>query len=428
MKHITKVQELMKILDMKENVFGNHDSSQKMIYHVDNFRAFLEKRYDDVKPVCVEVVPSIKCNFSCPSCTYRQNGSKSEPVTGENGSKGFMSKSTFERIIDGLIDLGTRSVIITGGGEPTLNPLYLDFIRQAKKSFDVGLYTNCSLIENDISSLIGSNLNFVRMSMNAGDADTHRIMYGVEGKFDAVKNNAIAMGKRRIEVYGKNKGPTLGLGFILGPRNSSDEQLENIAKTLIEMYNLSEGGLDYAAIRPEVQYFTQNPDTGVLEIAKQQPNAEMFQDLYERLERIVKEPVKKEGLQILLNKDGFEQLSKPYHDQRNIAAPWSISFDYDGISHSASEANGNPRYSLTDDPVENLVNVWNSARKKDVMAKMASDISDPNHMPIFPNYKLQNMNEKLIEIQRLGQFSKEEIDLFYSKIDLSNPPAHVNFI
>lgn len=422
------VDNLIEFLGLKkEHVFGLHEASKKIVYHKENFCAFLEGRDEDITPVCVELVPSILCNFNCPSCTYRQNGSKYFAKNNlVNG--GIMSEATFDSVAFDLARLHVKSVIITGGGEPSMNPNYLSYIQRLKQGhFDVGLYSNAGLIGEDIESILETEPRFIRLSMNAGDAKTHRTMYGTKNMFETVVNNVIAAGKIKSNM--PSCETTLGLGFIMGARNSSDAQLDSIAKTLQLIADKSTGGINYVAFRPEVQYFVTNLITKKYEVCESQPNLESFRNMYERLEEKVKKPLDGSGMKILITKVGFEQLSEPYKDGKNLAAPWSISLNYDGMPHLLSEANGNPDYCFASRKDERLYDSWHGKKKKDMFHNLASDPKEPNHMPPLANYKLATTSTLFNKIREtFGILSKSQVQDFYRDLDLSKPVEHVNFI
>jgi organic radical activating enzyme len=424
----SKITKLTKILGLdKENTFGLHEASKKIIYHKDNFSAFLEGRDEDIKPVCVEIVPSILCNFNCPSCTYRQNGSK-HFATKNLVNSGLMSEKTFDSITSDLKRLNVKSAIITGGGEPSMNPNYINFIKKLKhNNFDVGLYSNAGLIANDMKELLEQKLSFIRLSLNSGDVKTHRLMYGVKDMFQTVVDNVIRAGKLKSEM--PQCKTTLGLGFIMGSRNSSDAQLDGIAQTLEIIAKESKGGISYAAFRPEVQYFSTNPITKQIEICKSQPNPECFKQMYERLEEKIKKPLQGSGMNILITKAGFDQLANPYEDEQNLAAPFSISINYDGMPHLLSETNGNPEYCFASSKDERLYDSWNGQKKKEMFSNLASQPLEKNHIPTLGNYKLATTSALLREIRdSIGILSINQVEEFYNTIDLSKSIEHVNFI
>jgi len=426
-----RIDELIDFLGFKkENPFGLHESSKKIAYHQRNFSAMLEGRDADITPICTEIVPSIRCNLNCPSCTYRQNGSKelAKKAIEEGIVNGLMSEEVFDSVVSGLKSLDVKSAIITGGGEPSVNPKYIQFMKKLENSgISFALYSNATRTGRDAYKILGLNPEFIRLSLNSGDSTTHSLMYGAYNLFRVVVENIIKVGKAKQAIRGCKT--TLGLGFIMGPRNSASWQLESIKKTLERITNETGCGVDYAAFRPEVQYFRKDPKTGRNGICKEHANAELFRALPARIEEAIKEPIEKLGIDVLIAKDGFDYLSQPYKDGPNIAAPWSVSINYDGKLHLASEGNGNPDYCASSEAAESIENAWNSLKKAEIIARLASKPSEQGHIPNFPHYKLMTTNSLLLAIRdKFGTFSPEEVRTFYKSIDISNPPKHVNFI
>ncbi len=421
-----KVQKLIDITNSgRVSSFGFHESAGKFVYHRQNFSAFLEGRDFDIVPVTAEVVPSILCNFRCFFCTYSQNGNKDAFKMQQSRKNGLMSPEIFNKVISSLKELGTRSVIVTGGGEPSVNPEYINYMKHLRSvGLDFGLYSNGYAIANDILEILWTNPTFIRLSLNAGDNDTHKTIHRVENGFQRVVNNIINVGKAK-KMLGNNNQTTVGVGFIMGTVNSSDRQLDAIAETLLRIANEAEGGIDYATFRPMVQYFDKD-ENGQPVICVRQPDQEFFAGLPARIrERIVSRLQGK--MNITVAEDGFQHLTQPYQDGKNIASPWSISVNYDGSSYMASEGNGNNTYRFSSQP-RNIVKDWHGEKKIDIQSRLASFPEEQNHIKMFPHYKFLIVNMFLQKIREAcGIFSPEEVNRFY-ELFVAKPPRHVNFI
>jgi MoaA/NifB/PqqE/SkfB family radical SAM enzyme len=416
MENKLKVRKLKAILEpSKDDNYSMYDAAKKAIFHKENFSAFLQHKYYDVKPVSVEIVPSLDCNLNCANCTYKQNKSKQK----NKGKKRLMSMEVYNLIIESLKELDAKSIIFTGGGEPVMNPLWLEFIRQAKnKGFDIGLYTNGSLLrKKDIKQLLEINPTFIRVSLNAGTPKTHSDMCGYSQKeskiFKRITENIITLGKIKRKL---NTPTTIGIGYIMSEKNH--KELDEISDLLISMQKESGEGIDYVAFRPEVYYFDKN-----LDVITKQPNAKIFAGISKRLEKIVRKKVNPNKMAVLINEEGFKQLSQPYKNIPNIANPWSTSFDYDGRVYITSERNGMKGFSIGDIKLATLKEIWNGSRRKELIRKM-----EYGKIKALQNYKLKSLNGLLREIKNLGAFSKKEIKEFYENIDLNNKPPHVNFV
>ncbi len=101
----------------------------KLIYNLD--RVIGEK-----KPITADIFLTNYCNNKCPYCTYCRWGDFKT-------QNRYISYSDFVIMIQKLLDFGIRGFILTGGGEPTINPdfnLITEFLEHRKISY--GINTN----------------------------------------------------------------------------------------------------------------------------------------------------------------------------------------------------------------------------------------------------------------------------------------------
>jgi MoaA/NifB/PqqE/SkfB family radical SAM enzyme len=196
------------------NDFDEFNSWKCMLY-ADKCRAILEGNF--LPPVVLHVYPTNSCNAHCKFCIMKT----------EHERKAKLDKEVFQRLIKSAIDMGIKSVHISGGGEPTLYE-HLDVVRDFP-----GLKV---LSTNGAYLTIGTYDIFdrVRVSLNAGTAETHKNIMGISN-FDQVIANI-----RRIRK--DNPKPKLGLGFVVSPDNWQD---------ILEFCTLANDiGVDFVHIRP----------------------------------------------------------------------------------------------------------------------------------------------------------------------------------
>lgn len=98
-----------------------------------SFVDFLEGK--KIVPINVEISPCGTCNAKCPWCFY---AGKHKPVF-------IKDKEMFELIRDMAL-MGVKAITYTGGGEPTLHPMFSEFVHYAY-NLDIkqGLITNAIL-------------------------------------------------------------------------------------------------------------------------------------------------------------------------------------------------------------------------------------------------------------------------------------------
>ena len=140
----------------------------------------------------LQIEPSLECHLNCVMCPW----SELRPERAQ------MTWATFERIIPHLPH--ARSVDLTGGGEPTINPLLPDMITAAKDAgCTVGFSTNANRLEAALANeLIARRLDWVSVSLDGATAATYeRIRRGanfarITGAIAALRDLKQARGSR----------------------------------------------------------------------------------------------------------------------------------------------------------------------------------------------------------------------------------------
>ncbi len=129
-----------------------------------------------------------ECNFRCDHCYL---GSK---------TKSFMSFDLFKKIIDELYDLECLSILITGG-EPLMNPNFIDMYTYAKeKGFLVSVNTNGSLITDKIIEVFNKYCPYVvEISLYGYNEETY-LEFTHNQSYNLVLNNISKLKNNNIPV------------------------------------------------------------------------------------------------------------------------------------------------------------------------------------------------------------------------------------
>ncbi|MBU1870908.1 hypothetical protein KKF17_02185 [Patescibacteria group bacterium] len=124
------------------------DARFKLIWHKKNFTSFLKFQDELVRPITAEFWPSLSCNARCCLCPYRVN--KARQDVDKDGSLAFAKAKIVAKVAAELAGFGVHSVLITGGGEPFLNP-NIDKIAKVFKNngLQLGVYTNGTVANRD---------------------------------------------------------------------------------------------------------------------------------------------------------------------------------------------------------------------------------------------------------------------------------------
>ncbi|MEM9083379.1 MAG: radical SAM protein [Planctomycetota bacterium] len=174
----------------------------KALNHFDRLQALAAG--ENPSPVTVEIDPSNKCNHKCEWCVSML------AHTGE-----YLSYETFTDMIGEIEQMDVKSVVLKGGGEPTVHPDFvpmLERLREAKLS--VGLITNGSMPRKGTREKIIEHVDWVRVSLDAATAQTHQTIHGTKD-FKKIVDN--------IGWMAANSTRTLvGINFVAEPRNHAE--------------------------------------------------------------------------------------------------------------------------------------------------------------------------------------------------------------
>ena len=141
-------------------------SGNKLISHLPNV-------IGEQKPITADVFITDFCNNKCPYCTY-------ERYKVREGN--YTKIEDFKKYTERLLELGVQGIILTGGGEPTVNP---DFDKITKY-----------LEENEINYGINTNFNilkfikpnYLKISLDGYDRESYSKNRGVD-RYETVIEN-----------------------------------------------------------------------------------------------------------------------------------------------------------------------------------------------------------------------------------------------
>jgi hypothetical protein len=149
---------------------------------------------------------------------------------------------------------GLRSVILIGGGEPTLYPGFEDFVRFAK---DLGL--QIAIVSNGgrgdrllaVADALGAG-DWLRLSLDAGSDERFRAMHRPVSR--SLTLDEICAWVPRIKA--RNPGLRIGYSYIIVWRGASREGValhENIDEIVLATRRARESGFDFIALKPVLE-------------------------------------------------------------------------------------------------------------------------------------------------------------------------------
>jgi radical SAM protein with 4Fe4S-binding SPASM domain len=401
----------------------------KWLYHGDRVAKVREGKFREVMPVTVQLVPTLYCNFGCPRCSYGQAKEDIELL----GQRKMMTMDygTMATVIDRLDHAGIKAIVFTGGGEPTLNPHFLDGMRYAgAKGFRLGLFTNGSLLNREkIVGMLQLEPTFVRVSLDAGSPVAHRLLHGYSEKHDYLTKIL-----RNVELMAKEKQrrglqTTIGIGVSVEPINLHD--LVQVAERLREIAGQPPtGGIDYLVFRPMVNYdrgkFYHMAEPLLTYLKEHVP--EYYQDywnymykgaqlparLFEQANEIIDTEVSKAldgtGVQVINIRTkmlGITRADRPH--QKCRASSWYIFVGPDGTVYNCVELGLDPRVAIGNLLSNSLAEIWQSRRRREVLEYIDREGLHTLCPPVCLYYELNNLFEKLDAAFRAGNKAKDEV-------------------
>ncbi|MCM8786804.1 MAG: radical SAM protein [Candidatus Omnitrophica bacterium] len=233
--------------------------SHKLMYHIDRVYEWLGGKV--IYPIYLEVAPSGLCNHRCIYCGL--DFMEYKPI--------FLKTEIFKKRLKELANLGIKSIMYAGEGEPLLNKDIIELIRYTKNcNIDVALTTNGVLLDKNFLRNTLGYLSWIKVSLDAAKQSTYiKIHRAKTTDFKKVLRNL----ETAVKIKQKNfYNCTIGVQLVLLPENANEIiSLAKIAKNI---------GVDYFVIKP----YSQHP----LSLTKKYKNIKYskYLNLVQKLERL----------------------------------------------------------------------------------------------------------------------------------------------
>jgi sulfatase maturation enzyme AslB (radical SAM superfamily) len=417
-------------------------SQLKFAWQVDNFAAlrhglvygvrqkFTTGQERQVRPVTASLVVTPDCNLHCRACPYQHEGKRElEP---RDSSTRVMDRDLAKHILDQLSRAGVKAVIFTGGGEPFSHQdtLFEIMLEAKRRHFQIGIFTNGVLARQEllrsIVTELAPELQFIRVSINACDEETYVDFHRAHpNNYQRAASNVMFLAKLRQQ--GVFQG-SLGLGFLVNGSNvHSFFQLLDFVEQLIFDQGQQVGIIDYAALRPQVEY-ERNVLCGGR--AEQQPR-DVFESIsylqtlatrtfYEKLRRL-------QGFRPLLISERFAGLERPQQTQVPLctAHPWRTAIWWDGGVYTCDEHNGEEAFRYGSLQDTNWPGVWYGEGRRSVIAALNRDYFQAKCPPICV---LSFLNLLFYPLLQLNKAQARQITGAIKQLSEGINPRDVNFL
>lgn len=197
----------------------------KIFYHPDRLVQWSLGRIRAINPITIELHLSNICNNKCLYCSMDKIKDKK-----------MLSYSEVKQAIDFIKAINILSICLTGGGEPTLHPNFIDTIKYIfQKELEIGIITNGIEIHDHQTILKYSK--WIRISIDAADPDTY---YAIRRShsFNQVCDNIDHL------IHDNTGNCVIGIQVVVNKYNYSD--LYNSVNLLLKKFP----DIHYIHIRP----------------------------------------------------------------------------------------------------------------------------------------------------------------------------------
>jgi MoaA/NifB/PqqE/SkfB family radical SAM enzyme len=221
------------------------DPAGKLLKHLDRI-AEIQKGNKLTPPVNVEIDLSNRCSLGCEGCHFAYTHTRGPLASlpkpdGTVYTGDLMNTTQIKLILDQLRATGVRSIVWSGGGEPTLHPDFNEIVNYCP--LPQGIYTNGGHIDGERARLLKEKFTWIYISLDYADKESYKKHKKVDA-FDRVIESV----KRLVDAPGN---ATIGLGFLLWEQNWRD------FRNMVSLKDYT--GADYVQFRPMVWYDSQNP-------------------------------------------------------------------------------------------------------------------------------------------------------------------------
>lgn len=326
-------------------------SPMKLFSHMDRLHAWW--RGENVYPITLEVGPATVCNHYCTWCMHGAYFGKHRNDAGVKKlypDSSIMKFDFYRRIVDELVPLGLKSVILSGSGEPFMNPEISRFIEYTKNSgVDIAVITNGSIIrDRDIVPAVQCS-TWIRVSLDAATAETRqRIHRTTETDFDETLENM-----RRMAKVKKELGAAVQLGSQIAICPENVREIYDVARISKEC------GIDYTQIKPVIFHPQSSPS---------QLERDFFLSAL-RSARETREKLEDDRFRVYVKEDQFGAILAPDYERgayRKCYANFFPIIEANGRIYYCSQTRGLAEFALGDLNKNSFQEIWESERRKKI--------------------------------------------------------------
>lgn len=203
----------------------------------------------NLAPISINLDLTTACNFRCEHCI---------DIDVINAKSGFDHEELLSSL-NNMIERGLRSVILIGGGEPTLYQRFFEIVEYLKKhGIQVAISSNGSRGEtlyNAARLLRPEMKDWFRLSLDAGTNDTWQIMHK-----PVLKTTLEEICGWVPKIRNVNPNLSIGFSFVITWDEAKNERGINVVKNINEVVAATklarEYGFSYISFKPFLARFS----------------------------------------------------------------------------------------------------------------------------------------------------------------------------
>jgi radical SAM protein with 4Fe4S-binding SPASM domain len=170
----------------------------------------------DSFPASVEIHPINYCNNDCPFCWASSGNSKLKKQT--------LPIKTLKKLIDSLSANGLKSIVLSGGGEPTLYPNFSELVSYIhSKKLKLGIITNGLYNSKDIENSL-KLATWIKFSLHASSKDDYMQMTGSENRFGQMGFDRVTRNVKALTSIA-DENLHISCGFVITSLNENHKSL-----------------------------------------------------------------------------------------------------------------------------------------------------------------------------------------------------------
>jgi len=196
----------------------------------------------ELGPLSINLDLTTACNYACDHCIDWE--SLNSPVRHQ--------EAALRAALRAMADRGLRSVILIGGGEPTLYPGFAGMVAFLKEELAVQVAVVSNGSRNELLAEVAPRLtagDWVRLSLDAGRDATFQAMH--RPRRQGLGLDDICRSAARVKE--RNPAVTLGFSFVItwgGAHRGQKELVENLEEMAEAAALARRHGFDYISFKP----------------------------------------------------------------------------------------------------------------------------------------------------------------------------------